>query len=354
MEARRSLDAAEAACLTRIEIADTQTLTPLLLWFFGNTHGLIRQNAVRALESYVVRRTLCRLTPKNYNRLLLELLRRLGAGEGPADEVVVRYLNNQGSDSGMWPSDDEVRKAFASLPLFRLLKRDRLQRVLLALEAHLTTSWTEPMAPHKHKRLSVEHLLPQSWVENWPLPPDPDDARRVREQRDRLLHTIGNLTLVTGALNSSMSNAAWPTKRQHLLADSALTLNRGLPEVWNTEAIVWRGSTLATAAIELWPRPPVPEGAPVFAADAERTLRPEPDTYSTPVAPTRYSNGRRHDIGQHISHVFAELPSGSFRTINQIRNLRPSIPTVRPQPVRSAPGSFPPTAAAQRYPASWD
>jgi hypothetical protein len=315
LEARRSTDASEAASLARLEIADTQTLTPLLLWLFANTHGTTRRNSLLTLESYVVRRTLCRLTPKNYNRIFLEILRRLGSGEGPVDEVIEKYLNGQGSDSGMWPSDDEVRAALRSLPLFRLLKRDRLQRVLLALDAYFTTSKTEPISASR--KMSIEHLMPQSWVENWPLPTDVD-AEDAKNERDRLVDTIGNLTLVTGSLNSTMSNGAWAAKRQHLLTHSALTLNRSLPTSWDAYAILQRGADLAEAVIRLWPRPPMPDGAPAFAAQSERDLRPDRDAELLPRS-TPKANGRR-DIGQHILHVFADLPSGTFRTISQIRN----------------------------------
>lgn len=94
-----------------MEIVDTSTMTPLLLWLFANTAGSDRLTALLALESYVVRRSLCRLTTKNYNRLFLELLRRLGSGEGPAGEVITNYLDEQASDSGMWPTDAEVERS---------------------------------------------------------------------------------------------------------------------------------------------------------------------------------------------------------------------------------------------------
>lgn len=317
LDTRRTRHGEEAAALARLEIADTQTLTPLLLWLFANTHGQMRLNAVLALESYVVRRTLCRLTPKNYNRSFLELLRRLGNGESPVDRVIIAYLNDQGSDSGMWPSDDEVKAALTLLPLFRLLKRDRLQRVLLALETHLTTTRTEPITTSR--KLSVEHLLPQSWGANWTLPDDPELAEAARGDRERLVHTIGNLTLVTGSLNASMSNAAWLTKREHLLVHSALTLNRSLPQEWDTIQISARSADLADAAIQLWPRPALAEGSAVYAPDSERDLRPDRDGDLVP-SRTPAGRGGGRDIGQHIAHVFADLPSGTFRTIAQIRN----------------------------------
>jgi uncharacterized protein DUF1524 len=312
------MDPAEAAALARLEVADTQTLTPLLLWLFANTNGPVRLQALSALESYVVRRTLCRLTPKNYNRLFLELLRRLGDGAGPAGVIVEEYLAGQGSVSGMWPSDAEFAASIERLPLYRLIKRDRLQRVLLALEAHLTTARTEPVPPSR--KLSVEHLLPQAWSENWPLPLDPAEAEAVRQERESVLHTLGNLTLVTGSLNAGMSNAAWSRKRQHLLANSALTLNRSLPDHWDVQEIKARGTMLAATASALWTRPPTPVGGALYVSDAERDLRPERDVESAPGRPAN-STGKRRDIALHIAEVFADVPSETFLSVAQIRRV---------------------------------
>ncbi len=140
LEAGLSDDPQERASLARMRIVDTQTMTPLLLWLFANTVGPDRRAALLALESYVVRRTLCRLTTKNYNRVFLELLRRLGTGEGAAGELVPAYLAAQSSESGMWPTDEELRRSLGTLELYRLLKRESLQRALLALETHATTA----------------------------------------------------------------------------------------------------------------------------------------------------------------------------------------------------------------------
>lgn len=321
LEGGQSDDPLERASLARMQIVDTTTMTPLLLWLFGNTSGSDRRHALLALESYVVRRSLCRLTTKNYNRLFLELLRRLGSGEGPAGEVVPSYLAGQGSDSGIWPPDAEVEHSLLHMPLYRLLKRERLQRVLLALEVQATTDLSEPIAAQR--KLSVEHLLPQSWEDHWPLPSAPALAEAVRDQRSELLHTIGNLTLITGSLNSTISNGPWETKRRHLLEHSALTLNRSLPERWDETAISERSAHLARIATQLWPRPTPLPGADLFASASERDLRPDRDNQAAPIPPTRIhrenSSGGRRDIGAHIQHAFDDRSPGEFLTISQIR-----------------------------------
>ncbi len=312
-------DPEEAASLRRLQIVDTQTLTPVLLWLFGNTAGPERSRAVRALESYVVRRSLCRLTPKNYNRLFLELLRRLGTGDGPPGESVESYLAGQGSESGTWPTDQELARSLETLPLYRLVKREQLQRALFALEVHATTARTE--AAGWNRKLSIEHLMPQQWRSNWPLPDDNKDEDRHALERDELIHTIGNLTLVTGTLNSAMSNAAWSRKRTDLLEHSALTLNRSLPQQWDDESIRARSQWLAQLAADLWTRPEPGENAPLFAGDTERVLRPDREV--EPDAPHKGSSRGRRDIGRHIEHVFSTVEPGTFLGSSKLRGQGP-------------------------------
>ena len=54
------------------------------------------------------------------------------------------------------------------------------------------------------------HILPRRWESHWPLADDTDEGR---DRRERLLHSIGNLTLVTQEFNTSLSNRAFQRKQ---------------------------------------------------------------------------------------------------------------------------------------------
>ena len=75
--------------------------------------------------------------------------------------------------------------------------------------------------------------------------------------RDLTIHTIGNLTLVNGRLNSSLSNAPWDRKRETLADHSVLFLNKRLvnkrPKVWDEAAIEKRAKWLHKRAVRIWP-----------------------------------------------------------------------------------------------------
>ncbi|MGV8965381.1 MAG: DUF262 domain-containing protein [Cellulomonas sp.] len=305
----------ENAALERLRIVDTTTLLPLLLWLVANTEGPERTRAIQALESFVIRRLVCRLTTANYNRMFLDLLRRLGSGETPVGEVTESYLAGLRSASSVWPVDDDLRQAFDALPLYRMIRREPLQRLLLALDSAAGSRKSEPV-PYA-SRMSIEHLLPQSWTEHWPLPVDPALAEAVEAERDELLHTIGNLTVVTGSLNSAMSNAGWSLKRHEILRHSALALNRELPGDWNTPRIRERGRQLAELAVSLWQRPQATDEAAVRAAVASApTLAERADEDAIP-----RPRGARGDIGAHIQNAMANVGPGGFLTISEIAHI---------------------------------
>jgi len=74
--------------------------------------------------------------------------------------------------------------------------------------------------------------------------------------RERLIHTLGNLTLVTVPANSAASNAAYAEKRPWL-AKSLLAMNSEIIEstIWSEQEILARGIALGDVAVEVWPAP---------------------------------------------------------------------------------------------------
>jgi hypothetical protein len=253
----------EGTFFYRLRVMDVGVTTPLLLWLFAQPEASLpaekRTRCLRALESFLVRRMVGRMTTKNYNDLFLELLSRIdAAGPSEVDDVLVDYLASQDADSRLWPGDHDFELSLLDLPLYRLLTRGRLRIVLEALEDALRSSKSEE-ATVQRATLTIEHVLPQRWREYWPLE-SAEDVFRSEGERERLLHTIGNLTLVNERLNPALSNAAWPAKRKALAAHSVLHLNKQLCDAygdseWDEATIRERGGALAKLAAQIWPSP---------------------------------------------------------------------------------------------------
>ena len=239
--------------LYRMEVMQVGVLTPVLLWLVSSdipTEQL--QKGISALESYLIRRMVCRMTTKDYNRLILGLLGKLN-NAAQAGDVIVEYLKAQDADTREWPGDTTLMNAFVSLRLYKLLTKGRLRIVLEGLEAGLRTNKAESMdAPPD---LTMEHIMPDAWHKNWKLPSDTENLTQAEIDRDHIIHTIGNLTLVNQRLNTTLSNAEWAEKRQALDDHSTLFLNKELIKetVWNEGKIEERSRQLAQVAAKIWP-----------------------------------------------------------------------------------------------------
>jgi len=257
----------------RLELLDTTTLYPVALQLFiaerdGELHKQGRDRALQALESWVVRRTICDYTPKNYNRIAVDLLKAIETSSEEPHVPIVEFLRAASVDTELWPSDAQVMQALVEQSLYSRIKPVRRVKLLLEacelqrrMESGGYAEINEQEAPQLKMSLTVEHLMPQAWQENWALPLDlsPDEHEQAEAEREAHVHRLGNLTLVTKRLNPSVGNSAWPGKCAALDAHSILHLNRDLvrdhAEYWNERTIDQRGATLAELIVEHWPGP---------------------------------------------------------------------------------------------------
>jgi hypothetical protein len=251
-------DSREGIFFERLDLMETTTVVPLLLDLFkqveqGSSRAEVRRILVD-IESFLVRRMVCQMTTKNYNRLFLDLLSFLRQRNSYNSGDIRLFLTQQEGESTRWPTDAEFQSAWLAMPAYRVLVRRRVRMLLEALNLALHNEKTETL--RIAKTLTVEHILPQSWDSHWQLA-DEDNEKEARSRRNALIHTIGNLTLLTNVLNPSISNGPWSKKRAAILKHSALNLNRSLEEydLWDEDAILQRGRALFKIAKKIWPRP---------------------------------------------------------------------------------------------------
>ena len=83
---------------------------PPLLWLYTeDVSEESRQSAVRALESFLVRRVLCGLGTMGLNYLFIDLVDHLSKrADELADQVVIDYLSKQTAENRSWPDDKRV------------------------------------------------------------------------------------------------------------------------------------------------------------------------------------------------------------------------------------------------------
>lgn len=251
----------------RTGILESEVIKPLVLCLLDPEKPSVPQDqlvkALDTIESWMVRRMLVRATTKNYNQVVAELVSLiLQSNRDNAGDVIEKFLASQSSGSRYWPDDDEIKEELSSLLAYRRLGRGRLRMVLEAIEDH-KRGWRGANQGFGGERVArgkyaIEHIMPRKWLAYWPLPPSIEDS-----ERDRTIHTLGNLTLLTGKLNSKVSNGPWlgsEGKKRNLRAHDVLMLNRDLVDntgdEWTDQAIHQRTLELASAIIQIWPVPP--------------------------------------------------------------------------------------------------
>jgi hypothetical protein len=258
-----------------IESMELAATTPIFLWVVSGNHKLPDDQiaiGLGALESWVVRRTLLQLTSKDINKLVVALLKALE--EVPADEAGVsirNFLSQQTAGTREWPSDERFASEISGLKMYGNVKQGRIAVVLGAIEAYKRSLDPKYGAVSLPVGLTVEHVMPQKWREHWkpavPLTPE------MEQERDKIVHTIGNLTLVTQSLNSSLSNRPWTDaeaagltgggqagKGKWSILDqfNLLVLNKEILEhrnSWSERDIAARAAQLAMTITKVWPGP---------------------------------------------------------------------------------------------------
>jgi len=255
-------DSRLARFLNRLEAVDTSTIYPLLLLCSQQLRPQQQDEfeaILSVIESFLFRRMICGLTSKNYNRPFLDLIRHLEHAGSITARAVEQFLLASEGESARFPTDAEFKRAILDHPLYQWWPQYRVRAVLEALDAALGNAGSE--ADEQPTALAIEHILPQKWDEHWPVPKalqkNPQGKQAFTEQRDRLKHTLGNLTLVAGSLSPALSRSAWGVKKPELLRCSQPNLSRALHDVeaWSEQEILARGQTLAEVACVLWPYP---------------------------------------------------------------------------------------------------
>lgn len=275
----------------RMAVAQVEITKPVVLWLTepGSPYRPETVAAVtNAVESWMVRRRLLRLQNGDLGRVAAELISAArGASDNEVVERVERHLSRQQSTSTYWPGDEELRETLRTLPFYRRFSQP-MQRMLLQAIEDWYRGYTSDrpsktgVRVHRDKN-QVEHLLPRSWRSHWPV----EDAA-AEADRDEHVHRLGNLTLITGSLNASVSNGAWlgnSGKRASIHRHDVFLMNRKIIESsadgWDEPLIDDRTEELITAVMATWP---VPEGHEGKTVDRSTRLSKATASYADVIA----------------------------------------------------------------------
>ncbi len=255
---------------------DLSVFHPFVLWVLSYVPDEDEQRRIlELLESYLIRRELCGMTTKNYNKVTTGFIRAAKSAPDNAYEAFSKYMVDLTSDISRMPADGEVKEKVLHRNMYGYggIPTPRLRYILKNVEYALRDKFDEDVTVLT-SNLTIEHIMPQKWAENWPLgngqtvaheyswnvrwgnQPMDDATAALVDARSEAVDTLGNLTLITGPRNSSLSNAGWTRKREEL-SNSLLALNRMVAkaENWDEKSIKARAAKIGDVIVARWPAP---------------------------------------------------------------------------------------------------
>ena len=231
---------------------DKATLIPYVLYILmSDVKAYERDKIFTAIESYIMRRVVCRSDTSGYNRFFSDALLTNKILTADAFAGYVARLDNR---LLVMPSDEELRDG--------ALNEYRINSQNIGILYMLETKVRPVMSATSVKGIasySLEHLMPRTWKSTWDLSGLSDE---IISKRDNSLWRLGNLAILPSRLNSSVSNGRWEDKvagnrKGKGLRDCAnglVTLSKYLDLLeWNETAIDKRGFELYDMMIEAWP-----------------------------------------------------------------------------------------------------
>lgn len=230
---------------------DTTTLIPYVLFVERTVQDTSqKQSLYEYLETYIMRRLVSRFTTKNYNQLFTE---RLILNQVLTKEKLESYFKAQDNQINRMPTDQEVKAAFHESWLIN----KQATGVLYLLESKIRNRSLHSTQLLGIEKYSLEHMMPKKWRNNWNFLGNQIEA----DNRDKILLTLGNLTIITQNLNSSIRDSSWQKKLVgrgekgglKKYAEGIDTVSSFLQyQEWDEATIKERADYLAELALRTW------------------------------------------------------------------------------------------------------
>lgn len=244
-----------ARLLHILDVLQISTFHPLILYLFKNQMDERKiAEILSKLEKFVVNNMLAKNTTeiKNYNKLCKEFIQNISKLEDKIKEL----------------TKDNVSKG--------------LRDISKNKEASLILFWVELYRRHKDLKYdlkelkydySLEHIMPQKWEEHWKDIPEKYKANglkmtdeEAKKDREDKIYWIGNMTLLTSSLNSSLRNYVFKKKMSGegrkkgikayadllITKDDIVTPFDNGDTVWNENKIIERTNKIEEEVNQIW------------------------------------------------------------------------------------------------------
>ena len=309
-----------------ISIMDNSTMLPYVLYVLRNVRSASERNLIFGyLESYIVRRQLCKSENNSYSDLFSE---NLVGNQILTLEALKDYIENKGEIQALsLPNDDRIRES--------LLDTDHPNKrglaILFLMETRLRSGRPHATKLYPFEEYSLEHLMPKKYEKNWPFIDGYDeDARKF------LINTLGNMAILPQRLNSSISNAKWKVKKEgnkkqngiaYYASDLVTLKNVIKKKEWNETTIIERAKWLAEVAVRIWPSYLPGQEDEVVDFDIEDTETAHGSEEEQTVVPKKKKRNMKHDLTQYSLNGSGFMAKSEFVAylVRKYKELHPEM-----------------------------
>ncbi|MDO9228121.1 MAG: DUF262 domain-containing protein [Syntrophales bacterium] len=236
-----------------LEVLQVTTFHPFILFVLKTFkhNGPELSRLLSNLEKFVVRRMIARQETKSFNKLCKEFIK---------DPTTILNRINETTDDQFISGLKGITNKNAALLLF----------------------WTELQRRHKDHKFdtkelkycySLEHIMPQGWKEFWHAIPEKKKANgetmlleEAKKDRQEKVYWIGNMTLLTSSLNSSLRNFVFEKKvngegkKKGMKAYAALSITKddivskfdSGDVIWDENKIMDRTDAITREILQIW------------------------------------------------------------------------------------------------------
>lgn len=309
-----------------ISVMDNSTMLPYVLYVLRNVRSASERNLIFGyLESYIVRRQLCKSENNSYSDLFSE---NLVGNQILTLEALKDYIENKGEIQALsLPNDDRIRES--------LLDTDHPNKrglaILFLMETRLRSGRPHATKLYPFEEYSLEHLMPKKYEKNWPLIDGYDE-----DAREFLINTLGNMAILPQRLNSSISNAKWKVKKEGnkkqngiaYYASDLVTLKNVIKKKdWNETTIIERAEWLAEVAVRIWPSYLPGQEDEVVDFDIEDTEIAHGSDEEQAVVPKKKKRNMKHDLTQYSLNGSGFMAKSEFVAylVRKYKELHPEM-----------------------------
>jgi hypothetical protein len=239
--------------LTSIQDLSTNPANPIALHFLtefslGSVSAAELDTALFYTEAYLARQLLAGRPLSPLRSRVMEVMGKLDRSVDP-DDLLVQLKASE------WPEDDEIRSTAPTKPIYSDLSSRAVAALLRGIEAELSGSGAMFFTfGNKKGEYTLEHIYPQkhaTWagdLKAWGA-----DVGAMQH----LLHSVGNLAVVTPEHNSAVGNSTFAEKRKYptkpgKAAPLAVNASWLKGRKWTEVQISNRGLDLVNTAIKHW------------------------------------------------------------------------------------------------------